>query len=174
MVFSIGTVTYEVQLTDIILHWPFSEEWNPYLEQSLLTFSSTMTWFVRGHIFCYNIAVLCCRLERGLPYTRKQTIVIYSISLHSYFISRQASTLVDCFDHNPSAFHVDCIYPFNFFTHHSCTGIHGTSRWSRYITSQAKSLNAVRANSCLCQGYIKPNIGWGCFLSLLSTINFLI
>ena len=78
--------------------------------------------FFRGHIFCYNIAALCCRLERGLPYTKKQTIVIYSISLHSYFIFRHASNLVDCFDHISSAFHVDYIYHFNFFTQLSCTG----------------------------------------------------
>ena len=89
--------------------------------------------YFRGHIFCFNIAALCSRLSRGLPYTRKQTIVIYFISLQNNISFRHASSLVDCFDHILLAFHINIIYAVYFLTHISCTGIHETSRWSRYI-----------------------------------------
>ena len=75
--------------------------------------------YFRGQIFCYNIAALCTRLKRGLPYSRKQTIVIYSISLHNNISFRHVSNLVDCFDLIPLAFHINIIYPFDFLTHFS-------------------------------------------------------
>ena len=119
--------------------------------------------FFRGHIFCYNIAAMCCRLEGGLPYSRKQTILyilsactVISFSGMPRILLTVLTTFRLLFMSIILIHSISIQFPFNFFTHLSCTGIHGTSRWSRYITSQA---NDVRANRCLCQGYIKPNIG---------------
>ena len=69
-----------------------------------------------GVTFLLQHSCTVLQAEKDLPSTRKQTIVIYSISLHNNLIFRHASNLVDYFDHIPSAFHIDIIYLFNFLT----------------------------------------------------------